>query len=281
MQSSKAAEIPEELFEIILWYACGPYSIMWSRSNVAKAVASACGSVNRYWARLSRRMLFQSINLRSPDDIHGLCDILDNPTLPDLEPIADLVEMLFAYLDKGSTPWLHLFLLLVDPRLRKAHFLTVNALPSGGHTWRTLHPSLPRSLPGSLMPIEELDLEQIHFPSGRVLSRLLSSIPLLHRFHALKLTFDTAPTLEDFLTRPFTRKVHSVSSDDLQLCLSFVPLFVANITIQQRSLKTDGRGGRSLKGILDDDDLKLLQELVGIFGTAQHFEITFRSKGVL
>lgn len=275
MQASKAAEIPEELFEDILEYACG--GSISKPDREAKGHISTFAMVCRYWARMCRRELFRDITLRTPDDANRFREILSTPALPGLEAVSELVWNLHAAPDNRDEPWLHLLFLLVIPGLWDARFLSVKPLPSGGKPWRNIHPSLPRSLPGSIMPVWELHLEGVHFASGRVLSRLISSIPLLQHVDAFNLTFDTKPKPEDFITPPFSRKMYSATSDDLQLCLSFIPLLVANTSIGQSEAQS--HRGRSPKGILNEDDLKTLWELFSIHDAAPRTGISYAWNG--
>lgn len=273
--SNLAAEIPEELFEHILWYARHRDEIR-PLERHEKIDLSVYASVCKYWARLARRDLFRNITLRSLDDVRRFYEILVTPTLSDLEPVSTLVLVVRSSPVSGDAPWLHLLFMLVVPELREPPFLSVEGLSSHGKPWRTLHPSLPRSLPGSLMPLEELRLEGVHFPTGRMLSRLLSSVPLLRRLHALKLTFDTELRAEDFATPPYGRKMYVAATDRLLLCLAILPSLVANTNIGR--LETKGPGGRSPRGIIDEDDMKTLWELLSVFDTAANFNMLYTFK---
>lgn len=268
MQQSRAADIPEELFAHILRHACRiDYTLSPKTSILALSV------VNRYWARLTRRELFCDITLRSAADASRLLEIVDAPVLPGLEYVDELIETLIATPDSREMPWLHTVVMTIIPKLWNFIFLSVVPSPSGGMPWRTLHPSLPRSLPGSLMPIEELRLEGVHFPNSRVLSRLLSSVPSLHNLDAYNLTFDTPPTADDLCAPPFGRKIYEIASDNLQLCLSFIPLLVANVSTG-KSNTNSLRRGRSRRSSLDEEDLEILGELIGIFEAAPSFKIS-------
>ena len=269
MPHSNGSDIPEELFEHILWHACGRHL---QPDREAKRLIAACALVCRYWARLSRRWLFHNITLRTLDDMQRFREIVDTPALRGLEPIAETVGSVYVAADSRNEPWLHLLFMLVIPELREAPFVSVEALPSGGKPWRSLHPSLPRAVPGSLMPVGELRLQDAHFPNGRTLARLLSSISLLRHLDAFNVTFGTTPSAADFFTPPFNRKMVSVASDDLQLCLWFMPFLIANTSPEESG--TGGRAGRSAKATLNDDDLKLLCELLCIISGASNFDIS-------
>ena len=224
---------------------------------------------------MGRRDLSRVITLRSIDDVHRFRDILDIPPLPVLEPVSDLVYKLQVEEASKAVPWLHLIFFSVLPALPSADYAYVFA-PSG-RTGCTLCPSLPRSLPGSIMVIEGLHLKDVHFSHGRTLSRLLSSIPLLIHFIAFDITFDAKPIASDFLVPPFARQSFDVSSNDSQLLLSLLPLVLSLHGASYMQRESRSCGPRFPNVVLDDEDLKILEEFLGIFHTAQSFRISFLS----
>ena len=277
MQLSKAAEIPEELFEHIVWHIRGD-----NRGNdkERKRHLSVFGLVCRYWTRLCRPGLFSHITLRAPTDVKRFHEILDTPPpSPSIDPVADALITLFAEPDHSVEPWLHLVFSLLVPKLHKLAFLSVKPLHPGGKPYRTLHPSLPRSVPGSCMQIDDLCLDGLHFSSTRVLSRLLLSLPSLVSLNVYNLTIDTnLPTLKDLFAAPLCTQINSVKSDNLQLCLSPIPLLVGN-SINSSNPAEQTQSRRRTRGILNGDDLEALWELLSIFDAASSFEIGRTHKG--
>lgn len=271
MQLSKAAQVPEELFEHIIWHACDVDGDV-PLTRDTKLCVSSCATVCKYWARLARHELFGYITLRTLDDVHQFCDILHAPTLSGLEPVSEIVHTLNAIADRRDMPWLHLVFLVLVSKLRKSLSVVVKTLPADGRTWPTLHPSLPRPLPGSTMPLETLNLTGVHFPTARVLIRLISSIPNLFELVASDLTFDTKPASIDLNIPPYGRKIYHVKTNDHQLCLAFIPVLVANSAMERPEARL--RGGRVAKYTLGEQDLATLCGLFGLFEKAPSFEIS-------
>ncbi|EKM52928.1 uncharacterized protein PHACADRAFT_210693 [Phanerochaete carnosa HHB-10118-sp] len=273
MPPSKATEIPEELFEHILWHAgdCGgEFPLQW----VAKAHVSACASVCRCWARQARRELFCYVTLRTLNDVNHFRNMLSAPALPGLEPIAEIVVTLNAAPDNRDVPWLHLVFLFILPTLGNDIVLIVNTLPSEKRPWRTLHPSLPRSLPGSTMPLHELNIMGVHFPSGRALARLLSSLPHLALLNAANVTFDTQLSSENLFTPPFGLELCSIMSNDHALCLAFLPRLLANLALSGPPARICA--GRIAKYVLEDEDSAHIRELFELLDTASNIEVEHR-----
>ena len=268
MQSSLAEEIPEELFEGILWYACG----CGVYGELDKLCVSAFGQVNRYWALLCRRELFGAIRLRCVDDAHRFRDILTTPAFPGLEPVSDLVRRLCCTPLSEDIPWLHFIFLSILPLIKDPD-LEIQVWPIANQLWRAFPPSLPRSLPGSVMPISELRLDGVQFASRRKLSQLLSSIPLLISLYAFNITYVAKPRTNDFFT-PFATRFNYIASDDLQLCLSMLTsLFISPYEAEWVPGTAGNRRSCSPKHVIHEDDLATLREMFDVFRTAQAFEV--------
>lgn len=268
MRSSQAALIPEELFEHILWHVCGKGKVPPLQT---KRLISACASVCRYWAFVVRRQLFGLITLRNLSDVNRFREILDAPTISDLTPVSEIVYSLTTTVDSRDPPWLHLAFLSVVPRLRRGLSFIVNALHCEGRTWRTLHPSLPRSIPVSTVPVNKLDLTGLQFPNGHILSRLISSIPSVRQLVAVDITFITKPNPKDFMKPPFCRSMLDVTSNDHELALSFIPFLLANVDVRKPLAQC--RGGRVPNYAVDEDDLATLQDLFGLLEAVPNFHI--------
>ena len=260
MQPSKAAEIPEELFEYIVWQI--PKDLF----SGDKQHLAALGSVCRYWARICRQNLFDTLTLRTPDDAKRFYEVISAPTLPGLDPISTITQELEIAVENMDEPWLHLVFFLL-PKLQKVNLCDVRPQRSGEKwPWRTLHPFLPRSIPSSLMPIQNLSLDHVHFPSRRTLLRLLSTIPLLESLEVLSPTYDVA---EDLTTSPFhdrRYRIQCVDTHDLQLCLSLIPSSIA-CTRRGPSYNV----WQTQRPILNEEDRKTLRDLCAIHAGAQRF----------
>ncbi|EKM52931.1 uncharacterized protein PHACADRAFT_185756 [Phanerochaete carnosa HHB-10118-sp] len=259
-----AANVPEELFEHILWHACN-YGFALPLCRETKTAISLFGQVSRYWARLSRRRLFCELVLRSPDDLQRLQTFLAAPTPTGLEPIAELVLSFRAVVNGGCRPWIHLAASVIKSRLRNCQYFTLAVVQLGNRSpaeqWRTLHPSLPRTLPGSTSQIFRLHFNSMHFPNGRTLFRLLAPIPSLCAVDLIDITWDTEPTTNDFFAAPFGWRLSGVVSDSL-LATYFLPLLVASIRCAHPATK--GRRERLPKYLLDVEDHRTLLDLLSI-----------------
>ncbi|GJE99039.1 hypothetical protein PsYK624_152770 [Phanerochaete sordida] len=263
MQVSRAAELPEDLFDHILWHACFRSWKQKILTSVGKQCFLTCAAVCRYWARLARREVFRFVALRSADDLRRFRVLLDAPALRGLEPVALLVEDLIAIVSSAGAPWLHLVFTRVLPVLKKDVVLAVNLLPAPDHTWHALSPALPRPLPGSVMPVRTLAIHNIHFLSGRVLARLLASLPRLVSLLTDNITFGTRLTSQDFLRVPYGLRLHSVTSDSLTIPLALLPRLVRNSTPKGPSARPSRVAGYFLRR----DDETHLCEILGHFRT--------------
>ena len=194
------------------------------------------------------------------------------PTLPSLQHVAEMPIYLVAEPNSLDEPWLHFVFLLFIPKLRKLRSLSVEPLPwSSKESWRTLHPFLPRSIPAPRVPIDKLTLDGQHFSTGRILSRLLSSIPLLKRLVTTNAVFGAVPTLDDFRTLS-ARSLSGIETDNLDLCQSLIPPLVANTSVGRSPAGDHGR--RSPRRTLIEDDLMALRDVVGVFNSASTFTVT-------
>ena len=273
MPRPKPEELPEELFSHILRQTYGEF-LSSERDEELKQYGAALASVCRYWARLCRPQIFESITLCNLEDVKRFEEILDTPTLDGLAPVASMVERLVAKLDITNRPWLHLVFLQLLPKLRPSKCSFSVVLADGGKAaFHSLHPSLPRSIPGPRMWLcGGLVLRDFHFRSGRTLLSLLSSLPSLTIFSAYSLTFDTRPTARDFLSIPPHQEVARFDTDDIHLWLALIPLFVANITVGESATKKHSR--RRPRNVLAEDDAKALSELLSVFHEVSRFSIS-------
>ena len=280
MQPSLAGEIPEELFEQILWYAC----VCDENREFElgdKLSISTFGQVNRYWALLCRRELFRSITLRCLDDVHHFRDILTTPTLPGLEPVSGMVHWLRTMPRSEDPPWLHLVFIFIIPIINAELYPDPDVQPVEQQMWRTFPPSLPRSIPGSIMLINELQFNGVQFPSRRKFSRLLSSVPHLNSLYAFNLTFivDSEPesSANDVFTTPFTRRLGFITTDDLCLCFAVMPsLLLCPSKLRyhlQKPVTSGGRRSRPSRQLFDEDDLDTLWDMFNIFHAARTFAV--------
>ena len=273
MPRPKPEELPEELFLHILQQSYGEVFNS-KQDEELKQYGAALASVCKYWARVCRPQIFESITLRTLGDVKRFREILDTPTLDGLVPVASMVERLTVQPDIKDYPWLHLVFLQLLPKLKSKMFsFSVEPADGSKAAFRTLHPSLPRSIPSPRMwRCGRLVLQDFHFRSGRTLLSLLSSLPTLMFFTAYSLTFDTMPTASDFLSTPPHQELATLDTDDMHLWLALIPLFVANISVGGSATKKHSR--RRPRSILTEDDAKALSELLSVFDEVSRFSIS-------
>ena len=267
-QASNAARTPEELFEHILRHTLENY---FPRFKEEERHLSALGLVCRYWTRLCRPVLFSSISLRTPDDAKCFRQMLHTPTLPGLQPIAAMTrDLTIVGTQNTDEPWFHLVFLLI-PKLKSIRLGYFQPCPTGGKwPWCTLHPFLPHSIPGSLMPISLLSFEGAHLHSRSTIVRVVATIPLLEHLLMRDTTYDIAEDLATFPLWDFRQRRLQAHIDDLQLCLSLIPSSIANTS---RFIPTT-LNRLPLRSIIHKEDLKTLRELLAVFAGVPRFEIT-------
>ena len=181
-------EIPQELFEYILWRATDSHSI---------AGLSAVCLVNRYWAGICRQRLHSKLVLRSLADLQTFCALVDS-TPPSLPPIVELAYTVYCTVRDDDLPWLHLVQDRVVARMLQPRYpveveFRSSAMPAPlmdddppqqhGRRAGPLHPNLPRSLPRHFNAIRFLTLHgPTQFRDASQLCRLLHSLKDLTLF---------------------------------------------------------------------------------------------------
>lgn len=260
VQHSKAAHLPEELFESIIRYACAR---RWPNMlhHGERAAVSVLGQVCRYWARLARRGLFRNIALRTLGDVNSFYNMLSSPTPRGLDALSDVVLSVSLQPRREDAPWLHLFFLRVRPLLNGlGSTVPLNVDPEEKQEWHSLHPSLPRAIPGSIMPLSALLLIDVYFADGRALSRLLASLPLLKVLSIIGAKFEVQPTAQDFPATRSACALHRVGSDNFRLSGFLVPLMIASGSSGKRSRRVP-------KDVLAPEDLEANYALLNVFAS--------------
>ena len=268
MQPSKAAEIPEELFEHILWHVCTRRIIHEDYRRRLSVSSLVC----RYWAHQCRPPLFHRIELRTPDDVKRFCEFLCTPTLPGLRPIPAMTHELRIVARNMDQPWFHLVFLLI-PKLQRVQLAYLQPCPTDGKwSWRTLHPFLPRSIPGSLMPISWLSFLGVRLHSRSTILRLLSTLPLLEHLLVRDTTFDIAEDSDTFPLWDFRQRKLLARMDDFQLCLALIPSSIAGGKFGPTY------NGLSLRSTIHKVDSKILKDLFTLFARVQRFELRIEAE---
>ena len=210
---SAGANVPEELFEHIVWYVeihnvygLSRRSVEFAQALVAsKRTLGSCALVSRYFAKLCRPRLFHSIILRSLADLRSFIALLDAAG-PPLRSPRTFVHNLRLQPTANDHPWLHL--VHHDLRRRLPPNATIDLdldaaffrpdLPA-----RSLRQGLPRTLPRVYVGLKVLILRDVHFKEGAECVRLLGELPLLAALRLERVTWDVAPDVACY------RRVHN------------------------------------------------------------------------
>ena len=264
---SKASEVPEELFERILWHAVrrDPYQLLTMEGRREYRRLLVRGSaVCKYWARLSRLVLFQSITLRTLDDAMTLCEMVEAPRLPGVDPVAELLAHLHLDMNNESPPWIHHVFLLIYPKIHPRFKPEISVILLCHHgdsamekPWRSLHASLPRTVPPSLMQVHKLNLNHVSLRDWHTPARMIASVsPSLQYLNASFCTFRSK--LSNAAFRSFTRKRGPMSQgsmwfSDIHALIAVLPFEFAR--------RVEGRSGTLWvppKITLPDDDWEVI-----------------------
>ncbi|GJE95625.1 hypothetical protein PsYK624_118110 [Phanerochaete sordida] len=173
--------IPEEIIRIILGKLCNGY--LGDCSEPKRGLAS-CSQTCRYWARLSRPVLFFCITLRSADDVGSLLEFLDAHDFLGCS-IKDCLKFLHIEEDRtvSIVPWGHQVMLRLSHKVEaldiswkfKGASILPKQLLSLKHGRASLPISiLPRTLPSpSSPPLERLILCNVQLPTVDVMAAMM------------------------------------------------------------------------------------------------------------
>lgn len=194
-----------------------------------KGGIAACSLTCRYWASLLRPALFSYLGLRSSTDLAQLLEFLDSP--PILCPaIAQCLNRIGLFQRTGhpTPPWFHHVHIIAKRSGRKDLHFTLylwpemlpaylgGALPIPSNAKSDTFPfsvlRLPRSLPGTILPVRVMRLRELRI-HARDLLRLIDSLPRLQSLSLLRVLFD-----EDLatITRYPRRSTRALTYVDLQ-----------------------------------------------------------------
>ena len=188
---SRAEDLPEEILDRILFFV-GNDSYHSSGGVVNKEGLCSCSLTCRYWSQRTIPALFDTIGLRSPEDVKKLCSLVK--TSP--RKIAPHIRALhIVQSDDGvHPPWIHQVL------LNTAHTLPnlCEMIYSDAETRPKIHPHplLPTRLPvffGSVSGLKDLWLLDQHFHSFTDIMHVLNRLPLLETLSCGRLTWTHQP----------------------------------------------------------------------------------------
>lgn len=250
---SSAANLPPELFPLILQHlAHDHWEHGYSRGKIKHhlfAVSLTC----RFWAEKCRPHLFRSLSFRTRTHLYEFSDLLDQAgkNLQNVAPLTTHLQALVFIPCEGDPPWIH----LVSPTLRRkipdrvTIYLGLAAtgfVPKTGRTVRSIHHSLPRSLPTSYSQFHSLYLSDVYFRDVVDFVRLISEVRTLRQLHCYRLVWDKSVPSEEIwghTTQPgHLETVHAEDCTDNWVFLGLVArrsLTVVENTARTRSASRD------------------------------------------
>ena len=204
------ADIPQELFEHILWYIeihKNSYGVSKRSHEFAQVLAASkrtigsCALVSRYWAKVCRPRLFNNILLQTFEDLWGCIAVIDGSRSTELPAVSMYVHSIRCQPKPGGRPWIH----LVQTQLRRRlpRFTTIDldlddAYFYPGLTTRTIQQGLPRAIPRMYACLKVLILRDIHFENGPECVQLLAELPFLVGLTLERVTWKETPDLSSF-----------------------------------------------------------------------------------
>lgn len=208
--AASAADIPPELFDTILAYVGTNDQggqLPFSELHDAKRIFSSCSLVCKYWCKLCRCGVFESIELRSRGDVASLLALVKAaPPCIGLDPVSSHIQILSIHYDisQDRTPWLHHIGLYCTSLLKGVSFfnLVIRGRPYLGatkdqfHSFRT-DSALPRSLPSRLLPYTHITLRQVRFPTFTALKYVLQHMQKLLYIRWMDVNWDVDDSAEN------------------------------------------------------------------------------------
>lgn len=191
-QKCTAADIPPELFDLILYFLMLQGNVRIDDADhlqvvdVSKREMCNCGLTCRYWADLCLSKAFQYVRITSREDLLELAEFVRSPHsyLRRYLTVVDLVQV------DPKPPWIHhaaplVGALALDLVGELQYTLTLEGpgfahgpkLYPGSESIRSVHQGVPRRIPSSMSPFDRLYLSNIHFHSFNDFLRLISELP--------------------------------------------------------------------------------------------------------
>lgn len=116
------ADIPEELFEHILWRLKTP---SWTRGqgyppsrDSTVLTLTSLSLVCKYFARICRKKLYQNVSFRNQGQVARLLDLVDGGCAPLGKPFTAFTEYIHIDSGEGEIPWAHRISTVLIPRIK-------------------------------------------------------------------------------------------------------------------------------------------------------------------
>lgn len=222
---SRAEDFPPEIVDHILFYV-GNSSYLSSGELVNKRGLYHCSLTCRYWAERTAVILFDTILLRSDDDLQILLRLMS--TSP--RNLASYIRALRVVQsdDTSEPPWIHHVLLSLGhklPNLSEMNYYDAEVRPAT-HP----HPLLPQRLPAFFSPfntIEDLWLHDHRFHSFADFMHLVGRLHNLRSLSCGRLTWTNHPRNMPQSRARFPSRLRSVSFLQCQAVWPVVWLFTS------------------------------------------------------
>lgn len=245
LRKTTGADIPEELFERILWHtpqdlwSLDPEGDIWpsppSNHSVVRALTSLI-LVCKYFARICRPRLYSEIGLRHRQHLEGLKSLLDSDCTFFENPVLAFVNFLNIYSSGEDTLWVHQVGMVILPWMKhaglalpKVEFNVDKALaglaPSNAPLPRTISPALSNH-------VSELRLDNVHFKRGQDLLHCISSLRGLYWAHINTCTCETSVSQTIF---PRVQQSHVWPNISITDSCDVVPIMAANLFDYRRT----------------------------------------------
>ena len=186
---SKAAQLPEELFEPILNHLCAldPQHDRWGQSVYSPSLGF-CALTCRHWATHVRHVLFLKVALKSENRARTFSDLVRSPVAVPGPPVGEIVQMIELTMEEESPHWMfHVWTILRDGILPNLQSINLDirggiqdsdaeVSPAPRHKCEILYDiGLPRRIP-SVHPISlhTLRLQSLGFHSSAAFVRSLA-----------------------------------------------------------------------------------------------------------
>ncbi|KAI0339041.1 hypothetical protein BDW22DRAFT_1361950 [Trametopsis cervina] len=196
-QYATAADLPPELFEIIIRNAVGVGGGRYDPNYKAVTILCRCTLVARSWAKFARPILWGEVLKKQTANESSHARMLIETKLrgcPRLTPVIDLLTGIHAKLTfHEERSWLHTFLTAIpDIRSKLTEVTLIGFGPSTSIPLTTPHWGTPFSTAGlpPLAHLASLDLSHLHFDQFSDLLRLLRHFSCPKDINMSDLTWD-------------------------------------------------------------------------------------------
>ncbi|KAJ3535802.1 hypothetical protein NM688_g6926 [Phlebia brevispora] len=201
------ANLPPELFDLImssirLDYKISPSCPVRMNKQELGRVALVC----RRWASFFQRQIFETISLRSSQDLDALSSFLRHPKSRIVEYIQHII-ISQSQAQRPCPPWTHRVIATCRSKLPELHStIMVLAGPSSmGYYPRSICEMLPRSAPWRFTGIQHLVLDGLHFPKLERFIRVPRELPSLSEVTCINVTWNRSddegvPPISSYLT---------------------------------------------------------------------------------